>query len=206
MRRAGFTLLELMISVAVLTVVLGTLFGLSMALGRGARAQEAKLSADDEARIAMMQVVRQIRQAATSSINWSALPGDTLTYSIADDVDGNGTAVDVNGDLELSSSRTLSRDMTDLNGDGATVTQLLMTEGTTIMQPFCSSVLVNEDFNGNGTLDTDEDLNANGVLDVGLWFEQVGRSVRVTLQTQRRGGPDTVLMRTTLVETVLPRN
>ena len=199
---SGMTLLEVMIAVTILTVVLSVLFGLAMSLGDTARVQEAKTTTFDEARKGMIYMARDLRQAQNFGL--SALPADTVTYCIAIDVDGNGTAVDMSGHLELSGPRTITRDVDDLNGDGITLSQLVLWNGDSAMV-LANDVMPNEDLNDNGELDAGEDANNNGVLDPGIWFERTGSGVRITLQAQgtsRRGHIIVSGMQTT----VLPRN
>ncbi|MBN2309266.1 MAG: prepilin-type N-terminal cleavage/methylation domain-containing protein [Candidatus Hydrogenedentes bacterium] len=205
MKRNGFTLIEIMISVTILTVVLGILFTLATNLGRSARIQEAKVTTVDEVRTAMMFVTREIRQASMGSISSGTLPGPALTYRVAIDADGNGSAVDVAGNLELSGTRTLARDVNDLNGDGQTVTQLIMVEGTDV-RVIANNLLPDEDLNGNDTLESGEDANGNGLLERGLWFESAGAGIRVTIQAQRRADERGFLLPSGVIETVMPRN
>jgi len=196
------TLLEVMIAVTILTIVLGILFGLAVSLGDTARVQEAKTTSFDEARKGMIYMARDLRQAQNFGL--STLPADTVTYCIATDVDGNGTAVDMSGHLELSGSRTIRRDVEDLNGDGLTDSQLLLWNGETGMV-LANGLLPDEDLNDNGALDAGEDTNGNGLLDHGVWFERTGGGVLITLQTfgtSRQGHPLVTNMQTTIV----PRN
>jgi prepilin-type N-terminal cleavage/methylation domain-containing protein len=206
MSRRGFTLLELMVSITVLVMVLGFLYGLAFSLAQGAAFQEAKVTTVDETRTAMQFLVRQVHQSASGSITWYMLPGPQLDYRIALDVDGNGTAVNIGGDLELSAPRWLGRDVNDLNGDGLTLTQLVMADNTRVMRVVANGLLIDEDLNGNGSLDAGEDFNRNNVLDRGLWFERVGSGVRITVQTQRMADVRGLEAHSTLVETVVPRN
>ena len=48
--------------------------------------------------------------------------------------------------------------------------------------------------------------SGNQVLDRGVWFEQDGQGVRITVQAQRRAGVRGPLISSTVVETVVPRN
>lgn len=199
---SGMTLLEVMIAVAILTVVMGILFGLATAIGDTAAVQESQTAAYDEARKGMLLMVRDLRQA--SALSLSGMPGATVTYQVAMDLDGNGVGVDVGGDLELSPARTIERDVDDLNADGLTETQLVLSSGDTCMV-LANNVAEDEDLNQNGTLDTGEDANGNGQLDRGIWFESSGNAVEVTVQTfgrTRRGH----LLLTSLRSTVYPRN
>ena len=198
----GMTLLEVMVVVAILTVVMGVLFGLSTSMGDTAGVQGARITTSDEARRAVISVTRDLRQAGNSSV--TGLPGAAITYRVAVDTDGNGSAVDVGSTIELSGIRTIERDLTDANGDGIRGSQLVMKTGG-VTQVLANNLLQDEDANGNGVLDPGEDRNLNGQLDRGLWFERDASSIRVTIETEsqsRRGH----LIQTRLAETVFPRN
>ncbi len=205
MKRRGFTLLELMISIAVLTIVSGALYAAAMTLTQAARSQEAKTATIDDVQSGMLLMGRHIRQASASSINWDALPGPVLSYRAAVDNDGNGTAVDVGIQLELSPTRTITRDVNDLNGDGVANTQLILIEDGQV-QVIANGLLLDEDVNQNDILDAGEDTNGNGILDHGIWFRQVGRGVQITLQCEQTTMVQGRPVNTTLVETVIPRN
>jgi type II secretory pathway pseudopilin PulG len=205
MNNRGMTLLELMFAVGILTSVMGVLFGLAISFGDTAQLQNIKATSNDENRRALLFIVPDLHQAIWSSIDLTQLPGPQLTYRVPADLDGNGLPVDMGGRLERSGLRTIQRDTDDINGDGLTASQLIVTDGTT------TRVLANElsvDSEGpdeNGVFGPDEDANANGQMDRGIWFEAVGRSLRVTLQTNgtdRRGR----VLRTTVLEAVSPRN
>ena len=205
MRCRGFTLLELTVAISLLTVVCGMLFMLALSMARAANVQEAKITSVDDARTAMMFVIRNIRQASDASLALGALPGPSLTFQAATDLDGNGTAVDSGVNLELSQPRTLMRDTADANADGLTDTQLVMVEGANV-RVIVNGLLPNEDADGDGLLSAGEDHNFNGRLDRGLWFERAGRGIRVTIQAERSAGPDGPMIVSDLVETVVPRN
>lgn len=205
MRRQGFTLLELMTAIGILGIVMGILFALATGVGQAARTQEAKMTTMDEARSAMLLLTRELRQAASSSLAGSVLPGPSLSYCIARDADGNGLAVDVGCHLELSTVRTIQRDTADLNRDGVTVTQLVISDGNRV-RVLTNRLLPNEDLNNNGTLDPGEDSNRNGRLERGLWFEREGRGIRITIQTEQLADPRGFRMVSSLNELVVPRN
>lgn len=205
MKNQGFTLLEIMISVAILGIVTGMLFALSQTLNRTAAAQDAKITAQDEARQGMELIVSQLRQASSASLV-GPFPGQSITYRIAGDVDGNGSAVDVSGALELLPARTIARDTTDLNRDRRLGSQLVLVNGNNV-QVVTNALMPNEDFDNNNTLGATEDTNFNRRLDRGIWFERVGQSIRVTVQTQRRvGAQRRQFLGCTLTEIVTPRN
>lgn len=193
LRCAGYTLVEVMMATAILTIVGGMLLVLSVSLGQTTQAQEAKITTGDDARSMMLQVVRQVRQASLASIPPGSLPGPVLTYRVAQDVSGNGVAINPGGALELSGIRTIQRDVDDLNNDGVGAAQLVMTEGNTV------TVL------GNGLMPDGAQTNPNGVAQ-GLWFEQIGPTIRITIQTQRAADATGRTVETLMVETVRPRN
>jgi len=185
LKTAGFTLLEMAIG-----------------LGDTARVQEIKGDAGDQARRGIIYIIRDLRQAEGASI--TGVPGDIITYRVAADVDGNGTAVDVSGDIELGPVITVGRDVNDLNDDGLTLNQLIWSDGTTNWVR-ANNLLPNEDANNNGILDSGEDINGNGVLDRGLWFARNGAFIEMTIQTggqTRRGRMITF----NCSEVVRPRN
>ncbi|MBP8129635.1 MAG: prepilin-type N-terminal cleavage/methylation domain-containing protein [Candidatus Hydrogenedentes bacterium] len=205
MRNAGMTLLEIMFAVAIFTVIMGALFGMALSFGETATVQNEKATAHDEARRALQALVPDLHQAARSSINWAELPGESLTYRVAADVDGNGAAVNSSNRLELSAPRVIQRDLEDLNGDGLTAGQLIAVSGGA-MRVLANNVSPeSEQANADGVFGDSEDTNGNGFQDRGIWFEPWGRGLRVTIQTQgedRRGRP----LRVTLQEVVFPRN
>lgn len=194
-----------MISVSILTVVGGLLLLLVMGVGRAARVQEAQVTTQDDARSAMRTLEREVREAARSSINWANLPGRTLTFRQAEDVDGNGTAVDVGINLELGPVVQVFIDTADLNGDRQTTSQLLMVEGNRITV-LASDIRPDEDANNNNVLDAGEDRDNNGRLDRGVLFAPRGTGIVMQIQTQRRSDPQGPLIRSELQQIVVPRN
>lgn len=189
MRNRGFTLTEIMVSMMVLTIISGVIFSFALAMGASVRIQESQVTASDDARLAMMRIVRDLRQAARRSIDWNALPAAQISYRVAVDLDGNGLAVDQSGRLELSPVRTLRRDAEDVNGDGVTDAQLLWREGDEVR------VLANNLIAPAAQGDPQ-----------GLWFEQAGMGLRVTLRTEGASGPRDAPMRVVLTEVITPRN
>lgn len=206
MNNRGMTLLEVMFTVAMLTAVMGVLFGLAISFGDTARVQDVKVTSHDEVRRAMDFIVKDLRQAASGLINWADLPGESVSYRVPMDLSGNGIPVNESGNLELSPERTIMRDLEDLTGDGLTVRQLIVTDGDT------TRVLANEispdaeQPGPDGVFGPAQDLNGNGRLDQGVWFEPWGQGgIRITLQAsgQSRQGH---ILRTDLREVVYPRN
>lgn len=194
-RSGGFTLLEIVFALAILTTLMAVLFTLSIGLGDTAQIQELQALHDDNARAALLTVVPLLHQAAGSSINWNQLPGQELRFRIAEDLSGNGFAVNAQGDIELGPERLIQRDLKDLNGDGKTDTQLVLVVGDDV------TVLAN-----NLTpLPNTDGTTAPGAMVPGFWVEPRGTGVVVRLQFEshtRRNQP----VRLDLEELVRPRN
>ncbi|NLV41638.1 MAG: prepilin-type N-terminal cleavage/methylation domain-containing protein [Candidatus Hydrogenedentes bacterium] len=132
MNNRGFTLLEVMTASAILSVLLLTLYGLSEAFAGTAQVQRAKIQGNEEARRGVQVVLPLVRMASRSTVNWNQLPGPVLTFRAAEDVDGNGTAVNVGARLELGAAITVGPDLQDANEDGVTATQLVMVQGDVV--------------------------------------------------------------------------
>ena len=205
MNPRGFTLIEIMMVTALMSIVMGALFSIAIAMGDTATVQNVKITGHDEARRALVQLSPQLRNAAGSSINWNGLPGPEVRFRVAQDLNGNGSAVDADGRIELSPERVVRRDSADLNGDALTQTQLVLVEGQKV------TVLANELAPGLETTGADaifdpaEDTNGNGRLDRGFWVAPEGENLRITLQAQgktRRGQTIT----TEFTQLVRPRN
>jgi prepilin-type N-terminal cleavage/methylation domain-containing protein len=202
MRRDGFTLIELIFAVSLLTVVTGALFGLAMGIKNVADSQEASIQAQEEAGKALQRIVRELSGAAKATL--TGAPGPAISFQAVTDADGNGVALDKDGKVELSAVRTIRRENGDENKDGVADSELLLFKGDAV-RVLCNGLAPNEDANGNGVLDPGEDLNGNGRLDRGIWFELAGKAVRVTVDTQfadERGHRFT----STLSQDVMPRN
>jgi hypothetical protein len=192
------TLLELMISMSIMTVVMGVLFSLSIGLGDTAKLQDVRLRNNDDARRAILAVVPRMRQAQMSSVNTGDLPGDVVSFRMPEDIDGNGTAVNISGELETGDLITIQRDVDDLTQDGLTNEQLIMIEGETV------TVLANN-LSPDGApapVGEGEEIPENTA---GFWVEQERGGILLTIRTQgktRRGN----LIRQQFTELVDPRN
>ena len=206
---AGMTLLEVMFAVALLTVVVGTLFTFTISFSDTSEVYEIKATGQDEGRRALQIIVRDLHQAVRSSVNWDQLPGQTITYRIPEDIDGNGIPVNVDGALETGAMRTIGRDTDDLNNDGLSTEQIIITNGTAL-RVLANYVSPDQETSGNdGIFDIADDINGNGQQDQGIFFEPFGNGVRVTIQVQgttRRKGEGGHVLRTTLQEVVGFRN
>lgn len=205
MRREGMTLLEVMFSVSIFAVVMGTIFGLAFSFGETAELHQSKATANDEARRLIQALIPDLRQAARSSINWAELPGETLTYRVAADVDANGAAVDVSGRIELSTPRVVMRDIEDINGDGLTADQIIVVSNGAVRVLANEICPVSEEPDAAGVFSPSQDVNGNARMDRGIWFEPWGRGIRITVQaegTDREGHT----FPATYQEVVFPRN
>lgn len=198
MSKRGFSLLEVMLAVAILSVIMMALYGMSRGLNQVSQTQEAVNTGQDDVRLAMQQITRELRQAAMSSINWGNLPGSSISYRIATDLDGNGLAVDENGRLELSPARTIGRDTDDANGDGITQDQLLLTISEADQRVLANALRPDE---AGGA-----DVDGSGEVDRGVWFERWGQGIRVSVQTQHPADPDGTPVTVVISELVMPRN
>jgi prepilin-type N-terminal cleavage/methylation domain-containing protein len=205
MHRRGFTLLEVMMVVAIMTIVVGTLTGLALGIGDTLGLKNIQANNADEARRLMQDSSRMLRQARRSSINTAALPAASISFRMPKDINGNGVAVDQGGNIELGPVLTISRDMTDVNGDGRTARQVVLREGA-LFRVLANDVSPNSENPGSdGILSAAEDTNGNGRLDTGLLFRSAGNGIEIIVQTQgitRRGRPITYELR----EIVVPRN
>ncbi len=194
-RNSGVTLLEVMAATAIMTIVMGALFGLSLSMSDTAKVQDVQITSSSDGRRALLELVPELRQAGRMSINWTDLPGESITYQVAEDADGNGVAVNAGAALELSALRTIQRDVDDLNLDGKTLGQLIMidsakAEGENITVLANYLVPISETTDSLGVFGPAQDTNGNGRLDQGIWFEPFGSGLLLTVQTQgetRRG-------------------
>ena len=192
MNRHGMTLLEVTVATTIMVFIMGVLFAMSRSIGETTRLQNSKITASDEARKGMMFLVKELRQASRQSIQWGELPSNSLSYQIATDVDGNGLAVDVSGNLELSGMRTIGPDVEDANNDGMTTTQLILIDGTTT-RVIANSLRV-------------PSANSGGVPEDGILFTQTGNGVLVAIQTESQSGAQGHSIYSTMSELVVPRN
>jgi prepilin-type N-terminal cleavage/methylation domain-containing protein len=173
MNNRGFTLLEVMTASAILSMVLLTLYGLSEAFAGTAQVQRAKIQGNEETRRGLQTALPIARMASRNTVNWNELPGPLLTFRAADDVDGNGTAVNVNARLELGGVTTVGLDLEDANGDGLTNTQLVMIQGDVVT--VLANHLVAPPDGAQPTADTS-----------GFWVTPRGAGVELMIRAQGR--------------------
>lgn len=198
----GMTLIELVMTVGLMTIVMGALFAMSLSLSDTVQVYNATISATDELRKAMYFIIPRVSQASRQTINMTQLPGDVLIFRMPTDLDGNGTCVDIGGNLELGDPVTIRRDTEDLNGDGLTNTQLIMIQGNNVTVLANNVFFPPEQENPDGSFN---DTNNNGRLDRGFMVIPEGNSLRIILDTvgRTRRGHELVMH---IEERVTPRN
>jgi prepilin-type N-terminal cleavage/methylation domain-containing protein len=202
MNTKGFTLLEMMFVVAIFTIVIGTLAVLSLSFANAAEMQELKITSTDEARRALMTLTPVLRQAVRQTVIATNLPGDSITFQIVRDLDGNGFGVDTIGAIELDAPITIQRDVNDVNNDGFTMSQLIMIDGPRVR------VLANDLQEGVPSATATPPATAGPPVappGVGFWVAPFNGGYMVTVRTEgqtRRGRTFT----TTVSEFILPRN
>lgn len=205
MYQRGFTLLEVMMVVGIMTMVVGTLTGLALGIGDTLGWKNIQANNADEARRLMQETSRMLRQARKASINTAALPATSISFRMPKDITGNGVAVDKGGNIELGPVLTIARDLNDLNADGRTATQVVLREGD-LFRVLANNISPDAENPGaDGILSAGEDTNGNGRLDSGLLFRAMGSGIEIIIQTQgmtRRGRPIAYELR----EVVTPRN
>lgn len=196
------TLIELVMTVGLMTIVMGALFAMSLSLSDTVQVYNATISATDELRKAMYFIIPRVSQASRQTINMTQLPGDVLIFRMPTDLDGNGTCVDIGGNLELGDPVTIRRDTEDLNGDGLTNTQLIMIQGNNVTVLANNVFFPPEQENPDGSFN---DTNNNGRLDRGFMVIPEGNSLRIILDTvgRTRRGHELVMH---IEERVTPRN
>ncbi len=132
---AGFTLIELMLAVVLLTGISMTLYYINLALTKSVLEQQGLTTLRDEGRIAIQHISRRLRNAETQSL--LGVSGGTLTVlgttpvttiefqMVTDSGDDNENAIDVNFDVELGVPLRFGPDTGDANGDGFSTKQLV---------------------------------------------------------------------------------
>ena len=187
MNRNGFTLIEVLAAMALLTAALGMLWTAWISANDTVQALERKSAATDAAIHGMARIVQELRSASRASL--AALPGGEIRFQIPEDLDGNGLPVDSRGVPEYGPPRRIGRDHTDMNGDGFTSTQLVLESGDNV------TVLLSG-------LSPDADAGSESA---DFWLDLRDEGVHVTLRIQRktrRHGS----MPATASQLVVPRN
>jgi len=203
---AGFTLIEITMTLAALMIIVGALYGIAMGMVTAAKTQDSLIMLRQESRLAMQGIVQNIRMAQAASMQTNTAgafipldgnPTTNLSYQRVADMDGNGVALNQDLSLGLTAPLWFTRDLNDANGDGQTLTQLvqLRQDGTVarVLANHISPVVVRNDF-------------YNTPLG-GLVFQDVGGgTIQVTLIMRHQPDPRGPTMVTRLDELVSPRN
>ena len=200
----GFTLIELSISTAILIVLMSILLSMFTGMTRTSSTQNAQIIADDDVRLAILRLDKELRLARWESVVVSAT-NDSLSYRMPSDQDGNGITLDSELRLENSSIRTLSRDVSDLNGDGLSLTQLILNIDGQITV-LANKLTLNEDSNGNNVLDSGEDLNGNGKLELGFYVSKEAKGIHLVLESNKTPSSQGRIAISRVEQIIIPRN
>lgn len=210
MRQAerGFTMIELMVAMAVATVIIGMLYTINFGMLRLVRTQDAQITMMEEGRNAMRVMTSNLRM---SSYGWmqatnggvvGPLTGGTYTdlqYQRPDDLDGNGNAVNAAFALELRPTRIFAVDNADANGDGRTVTQLVELNADGSFRRVLTNNLSPAIAPGGGAGFYDAPQGGFVITDTGA-----GLQITLIMRRLSMGGGPTIVAR--LDEFVIPRN
>ena len=131
--KTGFTMVELMIVVALFIIVVAFIFSLFLVTIRTAAAQDAMIGMRDEARLTAektAQLIRGARQIAGVDTGGTIIaigalntPAAQVTFTYPEDQDGDFVISDT---TEYTGAMTLGLDINDANGDGLTTTQIIL--------------------------------------------------------------------------------
>ena len=183
--QSGFTLIELVIVLAIIVILSGILFTAMLMTTRSVEINNSKVITQDNARNAMMVIVRELRQANAATLVEEA--NGSLTYRVVQDTDGNGWPIDAAGNPQYSAFRNIGLDVDDVNGDSLTTSQVVRTEvgsAPVVLANFAAPV-------------------------DGISFDLSGDTgVQIQIDLQDNSGPagTGVTMTSSLTETVTPRN
>lgn len=217
-RGSGFTLIETVIGLVILTFVTLVLYSLSMEMTKSVLVQDSKFIIRDEARLAMQDIVRHLRMSARSTfltadedgtlVALGAEPVTNIVFRMAQDgpeTDEDGNALTPNGvavtremTLGLSQPITYMLDLNDLNGNGKTTAELVQVDGNgglvRVLSSNLSPVAVGPD---------------GGFYEAplgGVTFQDVGGAIQVTLILRRKAALSGTVLALRLDEIVAPKN
>jgi prepilin-type N-terminal cleavage/methylation domain-containing protein len=195
MDNRGFTLIEMMITILVLSGVMLGLYYVNLAMTRAALQHESMAVVRDDGRIALQQMSRILRMARQTSIAFidgegnvvplGNSPVDHIQFQAADDIDGNGVAVAQDFSVEWTPIIAFGVDADDANGDGYSTTQLCQfDENAGVVQVFTNH------------------LDPNG----GLLFQNTNGGVQISLQLFRPASGNRAQVVTRMDQVVSVRN
>lgn len=123
--RLGFTMIEMMISVAIFTIISGIMYSVVLAASEATNVQESKIILRDDARIGLSLMTRSLRMAQRTGYLIGP-EGNSITFArVTSNQGGNFFPVDAEFRLLFDPPVTYALDIDDANGDGRTVTQLI---------------------------------------------------------------------------------
>ena len=191
----GFTLIEVMIAISIITGVSLGLYNVHVGMVRSALHHENMTKLQDDARTSLQTMTRMLRMASNGTVMY--LDTSTSTYAtlgtvarsnirfqMVADIDGNGNSLDDDFELELTNFIRFTADTADANSDGRSATQL-----------------VQLDQNGNVTR-----ILTNYLASGGLTFVRTNGGVQISIQLERKGQGAAPLARFRLDEVVAIRN
>lgn len=193
MRKSGFTLIEVMMVVLLITAVSTVLYSLNFTMTRSALHQESMTMLRDEGYTSLDYMGRRLRMARSATIltdnNGTLAPlvnnvATNLRFQMATDLDGNGLAIDDEFNVELTAPLVFRSDDNDANGDG-----------------FSTRQLVHMDTNGNVVR-----VLSNHLRPGGLSFQRTAAGIQITVALEHPGQGLRPTAAVTLSLVVDPRN
>ena len=134
-RNAGFTLIEVMISMVVLSSISLGLYYINLGMTKTTLHQEAIATLRDEGRNAMQSMTRMLRNGEDNTLmTWNAsnvaaalgvVPVSNIRFQAVTDANGNGSAINTDMSVGLTPVLGYGLDTVDINGDGFGATQLV---------------------------------------------------------------------------------
>ena len=195
MDNRGFTLLETMVAVMLLTGITITIYSINLGMTKAALQHESMAVVRDEGRLALQHISRRLRMAQISSLitldgegtasQLSATVVDNLHFQPIADIDGNGVAVNQDFSVGVAPQMGFGIDTLDSNGDGYTTTQL-----------------VQFDNQGNVTQILSNHIDPTG----GIAIQRVSGGVQISLQLYREGSGIRPPVKTRLDQVISVRN
>jgi len=135
MGNRGYTLIEVMLAMFIMTTVSLALYYVNMAMTRATLHQESMTTLRDEGRTSLQYISRMLRIASEGTIKGvteggvKSILGTTamqgIEFQAVTDLDGNGVAVAEDYTVELTDPILFQVDIGDANGDGLDTEQLV---------------------------------------------------------------------------------
>ncbi len=182
MNRKGFTLIEMLVVVTLLTAALGMIWQAWLNADHTQAVLSNKITVTQSTVHGLARIRQELRGASRESL--SPLPAQELRYRIP--LVGEEWPLDAQGGPQWSEERRITPDWEDMNGDGLRARQLLLVTGKGI-EVLSNNLAVGEGKSG------------------GVWFEAENLGVTVGLratETTRRG----LTLQSVAAETIVPRN